>query len=168
MEIKEFRDSRNSRLAEFRETYNSLKTQYSSTLLSAIEEQDPDKQQELVSQVLQINAELSNELREIISELSKKTPGFDPKTLEELTNDLVEYQKQYHEIQKGKDRLQTLKIIQADNQKKLNETRTMFNAYLIALVILTIIVALLVLRTPFVTTIGDRIKTVTSSLTQRQ
>lgn len=168
MEIKEFRDSRNSRLEEFRETYNSLKTQYSSTLLSAIQEQDPEKQQELVSEVLQINAELSNELRGIISDLNKKTPGFDPKTLEELTNDLIEYQKQYHEIQKGKDRLQTLKIIQADNKKKLSETRTMFNVYLIALVVLTLLVALLVLRSPFVTTIGDVVSQATSSITQSQ
>ena len=133
MEIKEFRDSRNSRLDEFRESYNSLKSQYSSTLLAAIQESDPEKQQQLVSEVLGINAEMSNELREIISDLNKKTPGFDPKTLEELTNDLIEYQKQYHEIQEGKDRLQTLKIIQADNQKKLTETRTMFNVYLINL-----------------------------------
>jgi hypothetical protein len=168
MEIKEFRDSRNSRLDEFRESYNSLKSQYSSTLLAAIQEQDPEKQQQLVSEVLGINAELSNELRGIISDLNKKTPGFDPKTLEQLTNDLIEYQKQYHEIQEGKDRLQTLKIIQADNQKKLTETRTMFNVYLIALVVLTLIVALLVLRSPFVTTIGDAVSRATSSITRSQ
>lgn len=168
MEIKEFRDSRNSRLDEFRETYTSLKTQYSSTLLAAIQESDPEKQQQLVSEVLGINAELSNELRGIISDLNKKTPGFDPKTLEDLTNDLIEYQKQYHEIQEGKDRLQTLKIIQADNQKKLTETRTMFNVYLIALVVLTLIVALLVLRSPFVTTIGDAVSRATSSITRSQ
>jgi hypothetical protein len=168
MEIKEFRDSRNSRLDEFRETYTSLKRQYSSTLLAAIQESDPEKQQQLVSEVLGINAELSNELRGIISDLNKKTPGFDPKTLEELTNDLIEYQKQYHEIQEGKDRLQTLKIIQADNQKKLTETRTMFNVYLIALVVLTLIVALLVLRSPFVTTIGDAVSRATSSITRSQ
>jgi Ulp1 family protease len=168
MEIKEFRDSRNSRLDEFRETYNSLKSQYSSTLLAAIQESDPEKQQELVNEVLSINSEMSSELRSIISDLNKKTPGFDPKTLEELTNDLIEYQKQYHEIQEGKDRLQTLKIIQADNQKKLNETRSMFNMYLLALIILTILVAILVLRSPFVTTIGDTIKQTTSSIMQRQ
>lgn len=168
MEIKEFRDSRNSRLDEFRESYNSLKSQYSSTLLAAIQEPDPEKQQQLVSEVLGINAELSNELRGIISDLNKKTPGFDPKTLEDLTNDLIEYQKQYHEIQEGKDRLQTLKIIQADNQKKLTETRTMFNVYLIALVVLTLIVALLVLRSPFVTTIGDAVSRATSSITRSQ
>ncbi len=168
MEIKEFRDSRNSRLDEFRETYGSLKRQYSSTLLAAIQEQDPEKQQQLVSEVLAINAELSNELRGIISDLNKKTPGFDPKTLEELTNDLIEYQKQYHEIQEGKDRLQTLKIIQADNQKKLNETRSMFNMYLLALAILTIVVALLVVRTSFITTIGDVVSSATTSLTQQQ
>lgn len=168
MEIKEFRDSRNSRLDEFRESYNSLKSQYSSTLLAAIQESDPEKQQQLVSEVLGINAELSNELRGIISDLNKKTPGFDPKTLEQLTNDLIEYQKQYHEIQEGKDRLQTLKIIQADNQKKLTETRTMFNVYLIALVVLTLIVALLVLRSPFVTTIGDAVSRATSSITRSQ
>jgi uncharacterized membrane protein (DUF106 family) len=111
---------------------------------------------------------MSGELRNIISDLNKKTPEFDPKTLEELTNDLIEYQKQYHEIQEGKDRLQTLKIIQADNQKKLNETRSMFNMYLLALIILTILVAILVLRSPFVTTIGDTIKQTTSSIMQRQ
>jgi DNA repair exonuclease SbcCD ATPase subunit len=160
MEIKQFQDSRNAKLAEFEKGYNFLKTQYSSTLLSAIQEPDPAAQQQLISQVLELNSELSSQVRSILSDLNQGSGSFDPKTLDDLTNDLIEYQKQYQEIQNNKDRLQTLKLIYSTNKQKLKETEFMYNMYLAALIILTLLVVYFVMRT---NTVSD---TVSSIVTQ--
>lgn len=160
MEIKEFQDARNAKLSEFQNNYNFLKTQYSSTLLSAIQEQDPAAQQQLISTILNLNTELTSEIRTILTELNQGSGSFNPKTLDDLTNDLIEYQKQYHEIQTNKDRLQTLKMIYATNKKTLQETEFMYNVYLGALILLTFLVVYYVMKTTSVS------ETVTSIATQ--
>jgi hypothetical protein len=162
MEIKQFQDSRNAKVAEFQKEYNFLKTEYSTNLLAAIQEPDPAAQQKLISTVLQLNTELSNQVRGILTDLNQGSDSFDPKTLEDLTNDLIEYQKQYREIQDNKDKLQTLKLIYSSSKSKLQETQTMYTVYLGALILLTFIVIYLVFRTPG-TSIVD---TVTSTVTQ--
>jgi hypothetical protein len=161
MDIKEFQESRISKLAEFQKEYNFLKTQYSSTLLAAIQEPDPEAQQKLVSTLLQLNEELSNQIRSIITDINQGSQSFDPKTLDDLTNDLIEYQKQYHEIQNNKDRLQTLKLIYSTNKSKLEETTFMYNMYLAALIILTFVVIYFVMRT---STVSSVVNTVTTQL----
>jgi hypothetical protein len=167
MEIKEFQESRNSKLEEFQKEYNFLKTQYSSTLLAAIQEPDPEAQQKLVSTVLQLNTELSNQVRGILTELNQGSGSFDPKTLDDLTNDLIEYQKQYHEIQTNKDRLQTLKIIYSTNKEKLKETEFMYNLYVAALIILTFVAIYLVMRTNSVLQTVDTISKTVGGLRWR-
>lgn len=156
MEIKEFQDSRNAKLAEFQKAYNFLKTEYSSTLLSAIQESDPAAQQQLISRVLELNGELSSQVRSILSDLNQGSDSFNPKTLDDLTNDLIEYQKQYQEIQNNKDRLQTLKLIYSTNKEKLKETEFMYNMYLAALILVTLLVIYYVIRTQALTdTVGS-------------
>ena len=147
MEIKEFEIARNSKLTEFQEKYRFLKQEYSSTVLAAINEKDGTKQQELVSRVLSINADLSNELRQIISEIYKGSEFVPSKTIEELTEDLIRYQKEYSDIEKGKDRLQTLKLINSANTKRLTDATNMFNIYLGVLIFLIALVSYLVFRT---------------------
>jgi hypothetical protein len=147
MEIKEFENSRNSALDEFQKTYDSLKREYSSAVMAAIQEPDPQNQQELVSRVLSINSELSNELRGILSDMSKSSKNVPSKTMDQLTADLIAYQKQYSEVEKGKDRLQTLKLIHKANQEKLKDTSLMFNIYIGVLIFLVFIIGYLVFRT---------------------
>lgn len=148
MDIKEFQNSRNSRLAEFEKEYNFLKTEYSRTVLAAIQETDPASQQQLITRILQLNSELASQIRGILADMRQGSDSFDPKTLEDLTNDLIEYQKQYNEIQNNKDKLQTLKLIASSNKEKLKETTFMYNIYLAALIILIFIVIYLVIKTP--------------------
>ena len=164
MDIKKFQDSRDSKLAEFQKTYNFLKTEYSSNLLSAIQERDPAQQQQLISRVLDINSELSNELRDILNVLNQGSGSFDPKTLTDLTNDLIEYQKQYQQIQQAKDKLQTLKSIFSTNQQNLAQATTMYNVYLGALIVLCIVVVFMVIRTGAGYDIVGAVKSVTSPL----
>ena len=147
MEIKQFQAGRNSALSDFQNTYDSLKREYSSAVMAAIEETDAEKQQELVSRVLSINADLSNELRQLLTDLNKGSGDVPSKTMDDLTADLIRYQKEYSDIEQGKDRLQTLKLINSSNQEKLDDTKLMYNIYIGALVFLILIVGFLVLRT---------------------
>jgi hypothetical protein len=158
MDVKQFQDSRNSKLAEFELGYNSLKREYSSSVLSAIKETDPAEQQSLISRILQINTELSSLVRDMITDINQGSDSFDPTTLDKLTNDLIEYQKQYNEIQTNKDKLQTLKLIYGSSKEKLKETEFMYNLYLIALIVLVFLVIFLVMKTS-ISTITNSIPT---------
>lgn len=166
MEIKEFEDSRNKKFQEFKNDYESLKRGYSETLLLAIKETNPENQQDLVNRVLQFNSDLSELLRNFISEVNKGTDKFNPKDLDELTNDLIQYQKQYQEIQKSKDRLETLKIIYASNRDKLKEVTFQFNALIIVLILLSVIVFIMAFTTHRTYSVVDMINSVTTQVIQ--
>jgi len=168
MDIKKFQESRNSKLSEFELGYNFLKKEYSSSLLAAIQEPDPAAQQNLISKVLQLNTELSSSVRNIITEMNQGATGFDPKTLDALTNDLIEYQKQYNEIQANKDKLQTLKLIYSSSKDKLKETEFMYNFYLVALIVLIFVVIYLVIRTPGNSVFTEAVNTVSTQIAGRR
>jgi hypothetical protein len=153
MEVQQFQDSRNAKLNEFKKQYAFLRSQYSSTLLAAIQEKDSQKQQSMISQVLEINSEMISQLRDILSQLNKGTDTFQPKTLDELTKDLIQYQKDYSEIEKAKDKVQTLKMIHLSGTTQLESATTMYYMYVGALLLLCFIVGFLVLRTSWVTTL---------------
>lgn len=146
MDVKEFRDSRKTQLADFERQYSALKTEYSRLLLAAIQEQEPQKQQELVTQILSLNSEMSEQLRSILSTLNKGSGSFDPKTLDELTQELIAYQKQYTEIEQGKDRVNTLKLIRTTTTQKLADAQNMYTFYLIALIVLCFLIVFLIIR----------------------
>lgn len=165
MDIKEFESTRNSKLDEFQRRYAFLKQEYNSAVLAAIQESNPSNQQELVARVLSINSDLSNELRNILSDLYKGSEVVPTKTMDELTADLIEYQKQYSEIEKGKDRLQTLKLINITNDKKLSDTNLMFNVYIGLLVFLIFIIGYLVFRTNIRYSMNSVSSTVSSATT---
>lgn len=166
MNIQQFQDSRNTKLAEFQKAYGFLKTQYSGALLSAIQETDPASQQQLISKVLNINSELTSQISEILGELTKGAPEFNPTTISQLTADLIEYQKQHQEITQRKNKLQTLKLIYASNRDKLEVARTMYNVYLGGLILLVFIIIFLVMRTAWTGTIVSTVKSIAAPLTQ--
>lgn len=168
MDIKEFQDSRNAKLAEFQKSYNFLKPQYSSALLAAIQETDPASQQQLISTVLDVNSELSNLLREILGELNKGDTNFNPTTINDLTNDLIEYQKQYQEITQRKNKIQTMKLIYASNRDKLETATNMYNIYLGSLILLIFVIIFLIIRTAWTGNIVSTVKSIAAPLTQVQ
>ena len=165
MEVKQFVDSRHAKLDEFQKTYRYLKSQYSSTVLSAINERDPAKQQDLIQRVLSINSEMVAALRDILGDLNRGQGSFNPKTIDELTNELIEYQKEYAEIERTKDRVNTLKLIHSSSKKRLADAETMYTFYMIALVVLALIVAYLVIRTGWVTTVAQQVSTAVTGMT---
>lgn len=160
MDVQKFRNSREAELADFKKQYNFLKTEYSSVLSSAVQEKDPASQQELIQQVLQLNSSMAEELRSIIAKLNQGSPGFDPKELDQLTKDLIQYQKDYEEIEKSKDKVNTLKLIRESNEKKLGTAMTMYNVYIAILIGLSFLVAYLVFRTEWGRRVVSTVSTV--------
>ena len=69
MEVKEFQDSRNLKMADFKKQYQFLKGEYVSTLSSAIKEADANQQQILIQRVQQINTQLTEEINNMISSI---------------------------------------------------------------------------------------------------
>jgi len=170
MDVQRFRDSRQQKLDEFKQKYSFLRSQYSTTLLAAIQEPDPQSQQEMIAQLLTVNAEMVDELKTILGELNRGQDSFSPKTINELTNDLIQYQKDYAEIEKSRDRVNTLKMIHSQQSGQLSSATTMFNIYLGVLIFLAFLVAYLVIRSSWVTDIvtatGQAVTGMTQSVSQ--
>lgn len=147
MDVQRFRDSREKELSDFKKQYTFLKTEYSAALKSAIAETDPAKQSELITRVLTINSSMAEELRDIIGKLNQGSQGFDPKELNELTNELVQYQKDYEEIEQSKDKVNTLKKIHETNTEILKKANTWYAIYIAIFVVLLFVAAYLVFKT---------------------
>jgi hypothetical protein len=163
MEIKQFENERNEKISAFQKSYNSLKTEYSSTLLAAIQEKDPERQQQLISRVLQINSDLSEAIRETVTDMNKGTDRINSTTLDKLTQDLIQYQKQYQDIQDTKNKVETLKRIYSTDEQKFKDASMMYNIYLFALLIVIFLIIFLVISTPISSAIQS-VKTSVSSL----
>jgi hypothetical protein len=153
MDIKEFSDSRNAQLAAFQKQYTYLKSQYSTAVLAAIQETDPEKQQALIQQILAVNQELSSQLKEILGLLNKGSDSFDSKTLSDLTSDLISYEKEFQEMQASNDKVSTLKRIQATNSSNLGSAQAMYNIYLSVLIFLCVVLSYLVIKSSWTQTI---------------
>lgn len=147
MEVKKFQDSRNAELSLFQKQYEFLKGEYLKTLESALRESDPAEQQTFISRIQQINSQLTEELHTILSKLNQGSDSFDPKQMEQLTEDLIQYQKEYAEIEKSKDRVMTLKKIYATTSDSLKSATFMYYLYIAILLILCFYVSYLVLKT---------------------
>lgn len=155
MDIKEFTDSRDTQLADFQKQYTYLKSEYSTAALAAIQETDPESQQTLIQRVLAINQELSSQLKDILTVLNKGTDSFNSKTLSDLTNDLISYQKEFQEMKTSSDKLATLKRIHATNNDNLGSVQTMYYVYLGVLIFMCVIVVFLVIRASWSTSIVE-------------
>ena len=170
MEVQEFRDSRQQKLDDFRQRYNFLRSQYSRTLLATIKEQDPQSQQQMISELLSINKEMVDDLKTILGELNRGQDSFEPTTLNELTNDLIQYQKDYAEIERSRDKVNTLKMIHSEKNGQLKTATMMFNVYVGVLIVLAFFVAYLVIRsscvTDIVTATGEAVTGMTQSVSQ--
>lgn len=160
MDVKRFQDSRKTELDNFQKQYDMLKREYSNSVSAAINEKDPVKQKELIDRVLGSNARLAEEVRTITNVLNKGDNGFNYKELDDLTTDLIKYQHDYAELEKTKDKVQTLKMIHESMIKKLNSTTTTYYLYVAIVLLLAFYVAYLV----FTTSLGQSIKAVVSKV----
>ena len=148
MDIKRFQDARTTKRSNFEKQYTTLKLKYAAALTKAIAEKDATKREPLIQSVLSINSEMSNAVKDIMSSQNEGSEKFDSKTLTDLTNDLIQYQKEYNELQESKDKLETLKIIQNTTSENLVNAEWMYNFYLFSLIALIFVVIWFVFSTP--------------------
>lgn len=147
MDIIQYQKDRETELGTFQSSYNDLKTKYASLLSEAIYETDPANQAQLVQQILQVNGELSSEVRAFIAQSGQKE-GYDPKVLEEINQDLVTYQNQYAEIKSTSDMVVTLQNILNAKQNDLGNLRQKYNIFIGLLILAILIILFLIFRTP--------------------
>jgi hypothetical protein len=158
MDLLAFHDTRQTDLQNFQTHYAELKTQYSTAISAAIQEPDPASQNTLIQKVLTLNQNMTNEIRGVLGILGKGTTDIDTATMDSLTADLIKYQKQYADLKKSMDKLQTLKMIQVTTQSNLSLALTAYNIYLFALCILCLAVIMLAIRAAWTTSLATTVK----------
>jgi DNA-directed RNA polymerase subunit F len=147
MDVKQFEDSRNAELEAFHKKYAFLKSEYSTALSSAITESDIPTRETLISRILTLNAEMTDELRTILTDLNKGTDKFNPRKIDDLMKELITYQKEHQEIEQSQDKLQTLKRIKGTTKERLEEASLLYNFYLLFLVLFAFVIVYLIMRT---------------------
>jgi hydrogenase maturation factor HypF (carbamoyltransferase family) len=116
--------------------YGFLKSEYSSALLFAI--QNPSD--ESIQKVLEINAELIDEVNELVHKLKNG------ESIESLMSDLIKYQKDYAEITQSENKITTLKMIYNSTSEQLKTANIMYYIYLALLVLLSFVIVYQILR----------------------
>jgi hypothetical protein len=151
MDVKVFQDARATDLANFKKQYKVLKDEYSAAMTSAIEETDDTKRDVSVKRVLDVNANMVNEIRSMVAAMTRGKDGFNQKDLTSLENDLIEYQKEYAEIEKSKDKVNTLKKVKETTEKNLESVTGTYYILLGGFLFLCLVTVFLVLRTSWIT-----------------
>jgi DNA-dependent RNA polymerase auxiliary subunit epsilon len=127
MDIVQQQKDRSENLEVFQKEYNQLKVQYTTLLNQAIHEQDKARQSEFIKQILSVNSNLAQHVREFIQESQGK---FDPKLITKLTNDILNYQKEYKQIQNAANKSQALRGILNKEKNELDQLHSQFNIWL--------------------------------------
>lgn len=161
MDVKQFLDSRNTTFDAFMKKYDYLKSEYSKALSSAITATDTQSRVELISRVQTLNTDLSQELRDILTDISKGVDTFNPTTIDQLTQQLIQYQKDHQALDQSQDKLKTLKMIKYTSQSRLKEVTTMYGIYVLLLCVFSVLVVILVMRTTITKTVAAVIQTAT-------
>ena len=113
------------------DTYTSLKEQYYKLIGEALNESNTEKQQDIVKQILDTNTLLATEIRTYISEQTQSSNN--PEELQQLTNELLNIQKEFLKIQETKDYKTTLEMILHNDQSRLFNLKTKLNIFLVLL-----------------------------------
>ena len=161
MDVKQFLDSRNTTFDAFMKKYDYLKSEYSKALSSAITATDTQSRVELISHVQTLNTDLSQELRDILTDISKGVDTFNPTTIDQLTQQLIQYQKDHQALDQSQDKLKTLKMIKYTSQSRLKEVTTMYGIYVLLLCVFSVLVVILVMRSTITKTVAAVIQTAT-------
>jgi hypothetical protein len=143
MDLLKYQTDRETDLQGFRKDYDDLKVQYRRVLLEAVYEKDPAAQAGLIKQVLDTNAELSTHIREF---LGKPNNTFDPKTVSDLTEDIVKYQKEYSDIRNSEHKVNTVRSILTRKETELDAVQMQFNVLLALLGLGILVLIILIFR----------------------
>lgn len=139
MDIKQYQVDRKKDLDAFQSEYNELKSQYIKYLSAAINDSSQ------IPQVLDTNKLLAQHVRDFIA-LSKNK--FDTRFIQELTNDIIMYQKEFAEIQSTKKQAKTLQHVLDKETERLKNVEYYFNMLLFGLLTCIILIIFLMIRVP--------------------
>lgn len=145
MDITQYQKDRAADLKKFKDEYDESKLEYTRLLSEAVYETDPSLQEGLVKQILELNSQLAAQVREFVGQSNGK---FDPKTISDMTNDIVMYQKEYSDLQANQNREKVLHTILNKESEKLTDIRSGFNLYLALLLGGILLIVILIFITP--------------------
>lgn len=126
------------------DTYTSLKEQYYKLISEALNEHDTSKQQDIIKQILDTNTLLATEIRTYISQETQKPNN--PEELQQLTNELLNIQKEFLKIQETKDYKTTLDMILHNDKSRLFNLKTKLNIFLVLLGLSIIYILYMIFR----------------------
>lgn len=143
MDINRYQVDRQQELERFQKNYADMKKQYSELLSKAITS-DPKIQSEVIRQVLSVNSNLAQHVRDFIQESGAK---FDPSMISKLTADIIKFQKEYEEIQKSDDKTRALDGILNKERNFLKDLHSQFNIFLGLLLAMIVVILGLIFKT---------------------
>jgi chromosome segregation ATPase len=143
MDIKQYQLDREKELQTFKTEYADLKTSYNTYLTQAIN--DPSK----IPAVLEVNKSLSDHVQKFIGDSQNKS--YIP--IEELTKEILSYQKEYQQISDSQQQQKTMKDILNKENSRLDSIQFEFNIFLGILFLCIIIVIILIFKVPQAKTI---------------
>jgi hypothetical protein len=146
MDIIQYQKNRDENLSQFQKQYDDLKVQYRSHLYDAGNESDPKKQSDLVQQTLSINKEIAKHLRDFLG-TSKE---LNTTTITNLTQDIINYQKEHNDIETSKNKTKTTRGILMQKQTQLQQLQLNFNLFLGFLLAGIFLLVILIFRTSLV------------------
>jgi hypothetical protein len=139
MDIQQYQENREKDMQAFKSEYDDLKAQYARYLADSV--YDPSN----IDQVLETNKLLVELVNKFIAESQNK---FDAKTIQDLTQQIISYQKEYQEIKTSQQQTVTLKNILNKENISLTNIQSEFNTYLWIFFGLVLILILLIFTVP--------------------
>lgn len=162
MDVKAFEKARSDKLDAYKKEYSEKKRDYSVTMDAAIQEGDPKAQNDLIQAVLDMNTELSEFLRGMISDVNKGDNSINSATVTKLNAELIKYQQEFQAVKESSDKIKTLKKIQATNSGLEQTALTTYYIYLSVIAILVMICVYFTIKTAWSSSLYQ---TVTSAVT---
>jgi predicted TIM-barrel fold metal-dependent hydrolase len=145
MDINQYQKDRDSDLQNFKKEYAESRAEYTRLLSLAVYEPDPEKQTALVQQVMELNTQLAAMVRAFIGSSNDK---FDPKTIADMTKEIMMYQKEYNELKDSKTKQASFESIYDREDEKLSRTRRQFNMFLSILLAGILFIVIMIFITP--------------------
>jgi len=139
MDIKQYQIDREHEFNEFQSEYTDLKTQYTSLLTEVIN--DSSKLQD----VLDTNKHLNDLITDFIS---KSRTKFDERVIQDLTNDIILYQKEYHQLKNSKKASEDAEKILNKEIVNLYGIQMKFNIFLLLLFLCILFIIYLIFKVP--------------------
>jgi hypothetical protein len=166
MDVKAFEKTRNDKLDAYKKEYSEKKRDYTFTMDAAIQEGDPKAQNELIQTVLYMNTQLSDFLKEMISDINKGDNSINSATVNQLNGELIKYQQEFQAVKESEDKIKTLKILQGTTSGLVDTALKTYYIYLVVIGLLILICVYFTIKTSWSTSLAQTVTTASTSLSR--